>query len=76
MKYNRSVAERLKEGKTIEPEYFEKVSLYFSDIVSFTVLSASSTPIQVVDMLNDLYSKKPKIDYYYVTLIVLTQTNM
>uniref|UniRef100_A0A5F8A6Q2 Guanylate cyclase n=1 Tax=Macaca mulatta TaxID=9544 RepID=A0A5F8A6Q2_MACMU len=51
-----SVAEALKTGTPVEPEYFEQVTLYFSDIVGFTTISAMSEPIEVVDLLNDLYT--------------------
>ncbi|KAM9079852.1 LOW QUALITY PROTEIN: guanylate cyclase 2D-like [Megaptera novaeangliae] len=51
-----SVAEALKMGATVEPEYFDQVTIYFSDTVGFTTISALSEPIEVVGLLNDLYT--------------------
>ncbi|XP_073822176.1 guanylyl cyclase at 32E [Musca autumnalis] len=52
----RSVAESLKRGEPVEAECFDCVTILFSDIVGFTELCSTSTPFEVVEMLNDLYT--------------------
>ena len=51
-----AVAEELKQGKTVGAETFAGATIFFSDIVGFTNLAGSSSPMEIVNLLNQLYT--------------------
>ncbi|EGD72124.1 TKL/DICTY4 protein kinase [Salpingoeca rosetta] len=51
------IAKALREGKKIEPEHHDCVTIFFSDIVGFTNISGTLAPEKVMNMLDRLYTK-------------------
>ena len=55
------IAERLKNEPQTIAEGFEAVTVLFADIVGFTEMSARSSPIEVVRLLNEVFSAFDKL---------------
>ena len=51
------IADRLKQSETVIADNFPEVSILFADIVNFTPLSQSLKPAEVVQLLDDLFSR-------------------
>lgn len=44
-------------GETVKAEQRENVTMLFSDIVGFTSICSTATPLMVIDLLNNLYTR-------------------
>ncbi len=64
-----AIAERLKEfDKEVDgaiAEYFNEATILFADIVGFTPLSARMSPIELVNLLNEMFSKFDQLTENY-----------
>ncbi|CAB9497189.1 activated protein kinase catalytic subunit alpha-1 [Seminavis robusta] len=77
------IAQALKEGRKVEPETHEEVTIVFSDIVGYTDMSSSMPATKVSDLLDRLYnafdSLCERLDIFKVETIgdaYMTVTNL
>ena len=52
----KSIVELLGSGQKVIPESFDNITILFSDIVGFTRISARASPMDIVVLLNKMYS--------------------
>jgi class 3 adenylate cyclase len=52
-----SIAERLRGGERVIADRFEDMAVLFADVVDFTAMSATMSPGDVVQLLNDVFTR-------------------
>eukprot|EP00977_Amphora_coffeiformis_P024041 scaffold14974_cov195-Amphora_coffeaeformis.AAC.48 len=71
--FPRHIAEALRDGRKVEAEHKDCVTIFFSDIVGFTTISSKLDPRKVANLLDRLYHKfdelSEKHDLYKVETI-------
>lgn len=74
--FPRHIAEALRDGRKVEPEHRDCVTIFFSDIVDFTEISSRLDPRKIADLLDRMYSKFDGLaDKYQVSLVFTDGTN-
>ena len=63
--FPKHVAEALRQGKKVEPENHECVTIFFSDIVGFTDISSRLDPLKISDLLDRLYNSFDTLSHYH-----------
>ncbi len=67
-----SVAKQLSTGGRVEPEIFNCITIFFSDLVGFTSIAANFTAMEIVIILNQLYTAFDNILHKYDVYKVAT----
>ena len=59
------IAEQLKKQNRTIADHFESVTILFADLVNFTHLSSQLPPIEIVEILNEIFSEFDRITTKY-----------
>ena len=65
------IAKALREGRKVEPESRDCVTIVFSDIVNFTTISSELSPLKVSEMLDRLYHKIDDLSHKVSPAVIL-----
>lgn len=75
-----NVARQLWLGQPVEARQYDAVTMLFSDIVGFTAICSSASPMAVINMLNELYTQFDvfcgEIDVYKVSVVILSKQTL
>lgn len=63
-----SVAQTLKQTQKVPAEYYDEVTVYFSDIVGFTEIAAECTPLEVIILFKCKFSCYQNILYFLIVI--------
>jgi len=61
----RSIADQLKENDRAIADGFSDVTVLFADIVGFTEISSSASPVELVELLNRIFSVFDQLSEHY-----------
>lgn len=71
-----NVARQLWLGKVVSARQYDDVTMLFSDIVGFTSICSTASPMAIINMLNELYTQFDifcgEVDVYKVDKISFT----
>ena len=63
--FPKHIAEALRDGKKVEPEHKDCVTIFFCDVVGFTEMSSVLDPRKVANMLDRLYHKFDELSHQH-----------
>jgi serine/threonine protein kinase len=61
--FPKHIAEALRDGKKVEPEHKDCVTIFFCDIVGYTDISSTLDPRKIANMLDRLYNKFDELSH-------------